>query len=56
MTEYNTKCYAVTFRNKGWIKEQKIEDISDDKNFIYSVNPMKLFIVKSESCKLTALS
>ena len=27
LTEYNTKCYAVTFQNKCWIKVQKIEDV-----------------------------
>ena len=26
VTEYNTKCYAVTFQNKGWIKVQKFQD------------------------------
>ena len=41
LTEYNTKWYAVTFRNNGWIKVQKIEDVSDDK-IIY----MKLFLWK----------
>ena len=31
LTEYNTKCYAVTFQNEGWIKVQKIKDVSNDK-------------------------
>ena len=35
ITEYNTKCYGVTFVKNGWIKVQKFEDISDDKNIIY---------------------
>ena len=26
MTEYNTKCYAVTFKNKGWMKVQNFQD------------------------------
>ena len=39
VTEYNTKCYGITFRNNVWIKVQKIEDISDDKNTIYCVKP-----------------
>ena len=34
VTEYNTECYGVTFQNIGWIKVQKFEDISDDKNTI----------------------
>ena len=25
LTEYITKCYAVTFQNKGWIKVQKLK-------------------------------
>ena len=35
LTEYNTRCYGVTFQNNGWIKVQKFEDISDDENKIY---------------------
>ena len=31
VTEYNTKCYGVTFEINGWIKVQIFEDISDDK-------------------------
>ena len=34
ITEYNTKCYGVTFRKNGWIKVQKFEDIPDDKKNI----------------------
>ena len=41
VTEYNTKCYAVTLQNKRWVRVQKIEDISEDKNIIYEVNPKK---------------
>ena len=32
ITENNTKCYAVTSQNKGWVKVQKIENVSQDKN------------------------
>ena len=56
LIEYKTKCYAVTFQNKGWIKTHKFENISNDKNFIYTVNPLETFLGKSESCILTALS
>ena len=53
ITENKTKCYAVTSQNKGWIKVQKIRDVGDDKNFIYEVNPMQIFIGKSQLCNMT---
>ncbi len=57
VTEHNTKCYAVTYENKGWIKVQKIQDVGDeDKNIIYEVNTMEIFIGKSIDCKLTRFS
>ena len=43
VTEYNTKCYGVTFENNGWIKVQKFEDISDDKITIFCVKPLEIF-------------
>ena len=56
ITEYNCKCYAVTFENKGWVKVQKFKDESLDESIIYTVNPMKTFLGKSKSCSMTALS
>ena len=56
VTEYNTKCYGVTFQNNGWIKVHKFEDISDDKKTIYCVEPLEILLGKSESCLMTALS
>ena len=56
VTEYNTKCYGVTFQNNGWIKVQKSEFISDDKNNIYCVKPLEKILGKSESCTMTAFS
>ena len=56
ITENNCECYAVTFENKGWIKVQKFKDGSLDENSIYTVNPMELFLGKSQSCTMTALS
>ena len=56
VTENNTKCYGGTFQNNGWIKVQKIEDTSDDKNTIYCVKPLEIFLGKSESCMMTAFS
>ena len=56
VTENITKCYAVTFQNKGWIKVQNLEDISEDKNFIYKVIPMETFKGKSQLCDMTEFS
>ena len=56
ITENNTKCYAVTSQTKGWIKVQKTRDVGDDKNIIYEVNPMQIFIGKSQLCNLTEFS
>ena len=56
ITEDNCECYAVTFENKGWVKVQKFEDGSLDENIIYTVNPMKTFLGKSQRCSMTVLS
>ena len=56
ITEYNCKCYVVTFENKGWVKVQNFEDESLDENIIYPVNPKETFVGKSQSCTMTALS
>ena len=54
--ESNCERSAVTTRNKGWIRVQRLEDVSDDDNIIYEVNPMETFIGKSEDCNLTEFS
>ena len=56
ITENNTKSYAVTSQNKGWIKVKKIRDVGDDKKFIYEVNPMETFRGKSQLCNMTECS
>ena len=56
VTENNTKCYGVTFQNKGWVRVQKLEDVSDDKNIIYEVNPIEIFVGKSQLCKMAEFS
>ena len=56
VTENNTKSYAVTFQNKGWIEVQKFEDVSNDKIIIYKVNPMETFLGKSQLCDMTEFS
>ena len=54
ITENNTKCYAVTSKNKGCIKVQKIGDVGDDdKNIMYVVNPIEIFIGKYQLCNMT---
>ena len=56
ITENNTKCYAVTSQNKGWLKVQKIGDVGDDKNIIYEVLPMETFVGKFQLCDMTEFS
>ena len=56
VTENNCQRYAVTFRNNGWVRVQKFEDVSDDENIIYEVNPIETFIGKSLYCDTTEFS
>ena len=56
VTENNCQCYGVTFRNKGWVRVQKMEDVSEDKNIIYEVNPMETFLGESQLCDMTLFS
>ena len=56
ITEDNCERYGVIFQNIGYVKEQKIEDISNDKNTIYSVKPMRIFLGKSQVCNMTMFS
>ena len=41
LTEYNTKCYGVTFQNNECIKVQEFKDISNDENNILYIKPLK---------------
>ena len=54
--ENNYARLAVTTRNKGWVRVQRLEDVSNDDKIIYEVNPMETFIGKSENCKMTEFS
>ena len=56
VTENNCECYGVTFENNGYVKVQKFEDISKDKNTIYCVKPMEIFLGKSQVCNMTMFS
>ena len=47
LTEYNTKCYGVTYENIGYIKLQKLEDFSDDKELYTRSILCKHFWVKA---------
>ena len=56
VTENNCHNYAVTHKNNGYIRVQKFEDVSEDKNIIYEVNPIETFIGKSQLCDMTEFS
>ena len=56
VAEKNCQCLAVTYQNKGWIKVQKIENVHHDENIIYEVNPIEIFIGKSQLCNMTKFS
>ena len=56
ITVNNTKRYGVAFQNNGYVKVQKFEDISDDKNIIYKVKPMETFLGKSQLCDMAKFS
>ena len=46
----------MTFRNKGWVRVRKLEDISNDRSILYEVNPIEIFIGKSQLCDMTEFS
>ena len=56
LTEYNTRCYIVSFRNNGYIKVQKIGDMTNDENNIFCVKPLEIFLGKSQICDMTLMS
>ena len=56
LTEYNTRCYGVTFQNNGCIKVQKFEDISNDENNKYYIKPLEVFMGKSQVCDIRIFS
>ena len=57
IAENNFRCLAITFKNNGLIRVQKLEDISDDTNLIYEIiNPIETFIGKSKDCEMTYFS
>ena len=56
VTEDNCQCYGVTLQNKGWVRVQKLKDVSADENNIYKVNPMESFLGKSQLRDMTEFS
>ena len=56
VAENNCECLAVTFQNKRWVRVQKLEDVSEDENILYEVNPMETFVGKSVCCEMTEFS
>ena len=56
VTENNCEYYGRTFQSKGWIKLQKLKDVSDHRNILYKVNPMETFLGKSQVCDMTEFS
>ena len=56
VTENICECYGVTYTNKIWVKVQKLEDVSEDKNIIYKVNPMETSFGKSLLWDMTEFS
>ena len=55
LTEYNTRCYGVTFKNNGFIIVQKCEDISNHENNLFCVKPLEMFLGKSKLCDMTLM-
>ena len=56
VTENSCNCLGVTFQNNGYVKVQKFEDISSGENTIYCVQPMSIFLGKSQVCNITMFS
>ena len=53
ITEHNTKCYGVTFKNN---EVQKFEDISNDGSTILNIKPIETFLGKSQAYVMTPMS
>ena len=56
LTEYNTRCYIVSFRNNGRIKVQKTGNMTNDENNIFCVIPLRTYLSESEVCDMTTMS
>ena len=56
LTEYNTRCYGVTFQKNGCNKTQKYKEISNHEKNIFCVKPLEMFLGKSKVCAMTLMS
>ena len=56
VTENNCRCYGVTSENNGYFTVQKFKDIVDGKDNILCVNPLRIFLGKSQVCDMTIFS
>ena len=56
LTEYNTRCYGVTFQNIERTNVQKFEDSSNQGNNIFCVKSLQIFLGKSKVCDMTVTS
>ena len=56
VTENNCQGYGLTLQKKGWVRMQKMKDVSEDKNIIYKLNPMETFLGKIQLCNTTEFS
>ena len=56
LTEYNTKFYAVTFQNNGYVRVRKFEYISNHEYNLFFVKPLGIFLGKSHTCYMTIMS
>ena len=56
VTENIREGYGVTFENKGYVKVQNFQDVSDNGNNVLCVNPLKKFLDKSQVCEMTMVS
>ena len=56
VAENNCERLAVTLKNNGLVRVQNFEDLSEDKNAIYEVNPVETFIGKILCCEMTEFS
>ena len=56
LTEYNTRCYIVSFQKNGFVRVQNFGDISNDDNNIFCVIPLSTYLNESEVCHRTTMS
>ena len=52
LTDYNTRSYAVTFQNNGYVTVQKFEVISNHEYNIYCIKHVEIFLGKSHICNV----